>query len=85
MDGAAALEYAGYDLKTQQYDIKYLISAMEKTAQDFESDNLGVTAVRFAHFYKILGAKHFVMGTDGFFAASRDCSDGTHRIRCADR
>ena len=66
MDGAAALEYAGYDLKTQQYDIKYLIDAMEKAAQDFESDNLGVTAVRFAHFYKILGAKHFVMGTDGF-------------------
>lgn len=66
MDGAAALEYAGYDLKTQQYDIKYLIDAMEKAAQDFESDNLGVTAVRFVHFYKILGAKHFVMGTDGF-------------------
>lgn len=66
MDGAAALEYAGYDLKTQQYDIKYLIDAMEKAAQDFESDNLGVTAVRFAHLYKILGAKHFVMGTDGF-------------------
>ncbi|MEG0378352.1 MAG: uroporphyrinogen decarboxylase, partial [Eubacterium sp.] len=66
MDGAAAIEYAGYSLKTQQFDINYLIKAIERVAQDFESDNLGVTTVRFPHFYKLLGAKHFVMGSDGF-------------------
>ncbi|MEF9918609.1 MAG: uroporphyrinogen decarboxylase family protein [Eubacterium sp.] len=66
LDGAAALEYAGYNLNKEQYDIKYHIKALEKAAIDFESDNLGVTNVRFAHFYKVLGARHFVTGTDGF-------------------
>ncbi|MCB6570637.1 uroporphyrinogen decarboxylase [Eubacterium limosum] len=66
MDAAAALEYAGYNLNIHQFDINYLIKAMERVAEDFESDNLGVTTVRFPHFYKLLGARHFQMGSDGF-------------------
>lgn len=66
MDSAAALEYGGYNLKTHQFDVQYLIKAMEQVAKDFECDNLGITTVRFAHFYKMLGAKQYQMGNDGF-------------------
>ncbi|MEG0378503.1 MAG: uroporphyrinogen decarboxylase, partial [Eubacterium sp.] len=66
MDIAAALDYSGFSLKTEQYDLTYFQKAMEKVAEDFNTDNVAVGASRFPFIYKFLGAKNFVMGSDGF-------------------
>ncbi|MEG0681584.1 MAG: uroporphyrinogen decarboxylase family protein [Eubacterium sp.] len=66
IDIAAALEYCGFSLLTEQFDPKYYLLAMDKIAADFNSDNIPAGASRFPSVYKFLGAKNFVMGSDGF-------------------
>ncbi|MDT3701069.1 MAG: uroporphyrinogen decarboxylase family protein [Thermincola sp.] len=61
-----AIQYAGQDLTEAQWDIDGLEPIFNKTCQDFYSDLLPVSAFRLPSFYKILGSKNFVMGSNGF-------------------
>ena len=61
-----AIQYAGKDLTEAQWDTDGLEPIFEKTCQDFYSDLLPVSAFRLPSFYKILGSRNFVMGSNGF-------------------
>lgn len=61
-----AIQYAGKDLKEVQWDTTDLESCFEKVCSDFYSDLLPVSAFRMPAFYKLLGSKNFVMGSNGF-------------------
>ncbi|WP_423055542.1 uroporphyrinogen decarboxylase [Acetobacterium carbinolicum] len=65
-DNAFCLEYAGFNLKTEQYSIDKNLEAIKKATMDFECDAVFGLYSRFPHFYKILGATNFVPGADGF-------------------
>ncbi len=66
IDNAFCLEYAGYSLKKEQYSIEKTLEAIDVTTRDFDGDTvLGIT-IRLPQLYKILGAKNFKMGADGF-------------------
>lgn len=49
-----------------QWDTTDLEATFEKVSEDFFSDLLPVSAFRMPSFYKILGSKNFVMGSNGF-------------------
>lgn len=66
LDNAFCLEYAGMDLKTEQFSIERNIEAMDKASADFDSDTVAGLMFRMPSLYKLLGAKNFVMGGDGF-------------------
>jgi len=61
-----AIQYAGRDLTEVQWDTTDLEATFEKVSEDFFSDLLPVSAFRMPSFYKILGSKNFVMGSNGF-------------------
>ena len=61
----AACGYAGVDLKKTHYDLGLLEKAYDKICADFYSDSLPVLNLRFPIVYQILGAKNFVLGSDG--------------------
>ncbi len=61
-----AIQYAGMDLKKVQWDTTDLEACFEKVCEDFYSDLLPVSAFRMPSFYKILGSRNFVMGSNGF-------------------
>lgn len=61
-----SIQYAGRDLTEVQWDTTDLEDIFDKTCQDFYSDILPVSAFRLPSFYKILGSKNFVMGSNGF-------------------
>ncbi|TYO93915.1 uroporphyrinogen decarboxylase family protein [Desulfallas thermosapovorans] len=61
-----AIKYAGKDLTEAQWDTSHLEETFDKVCQDFYSDLLPVNAFRFPSFYKLLGARNFVMGSSGF-------------------
>lgn len=61
-----AIQYAGGDLTEAQWNVNDLEPMFNKTCQDFYSDLLPVSAFRLPSFYKILGSKNFVMGSNGF-------------------
>ncbi|WP_242988602.1 uroporphyrinogen decarboxylase [Acetobacterium sp. KB-1] len=65
-DNAFCLEYAGFDLLKEQYSIEKNIEAIDITTRNFNSDLCFGSLIRIPHLYKILGAKNFVPGTDGF-------------------
>lgn len=65
-DDAFAVEYAGYDLRVEQYSTDKVIEAIDKVTADFDVDTIGASYARLLHFYRILGAKNFVQGADGF-------------------
>lgn len=60
------IQYAGKDLWEAQWDNSMLEEIFDKVCQDFISDTLPVLAFRFPAFYKLLGARNFVMGSSGF-------------------
>jgi len=66
IDGAAALEYAGKNLILDQYSADEMIEAMDYTNGLFDTDLVVGFSSRLPSFYKILGAKNYVMGGDGF-------------------
>jgi hypothetical protein len=66
VDNAFALEYAGMDLRTEQFSVAKNLEAIDKTSQDFSSDVVMGLMFRLPTMYKILGARNFVMGSDGF-------------------
>jgi hypothetical protein len=61
-----AIQYAGRDLTEVQWDTTDLEAIFEKVSEDFYSDLLPVSAFRLPSFYKVLGSKNFVMGSNGF-------------------
>lgn len=61
-----AIQYAGRDLTEVQWDTTDLEAIFEKVSEDFYSDLLPVSAFRLPSFYKLLGSKNFVMGSNGF-------------------
>ncbi|MDQ7092049.1 uroporphyrinogen decarboxylase family protein [Desulfosporosinus sp. PR] len=61
-----AIQYAGKDLKEVQWDTTDLEASFEKVCEDFYSDLLSVSAFRMPSFYRILGSRNFVMGSNGF-------------------
>ncbi|HCX63974.1 MAG TPA: uroporphyrinogen decarboxylase [Eubacteriaceae bacterium] len=66
VDNAFCLEYAGKDLRTQQFSVEENLEAIDATTRDFHSDDAIGVMFRFPSMYKMLGAKNFVMGSDGF-------------------
>lgn len=66
VDNAFALEYAGMDLRTDQFSVEKNLEAIDRTTRDFESDVTMGLMFRLPSLYKILGARNFVMGGDGF-------------------
>ena len=66
VDGAASIEYAGMNLITDQYSADKMIEAMEFTNELFDTDLVVGFSSRLPSFYKMLGAKNYVMGGDGF-------------------
>jgi len=61
-----AIQYAGKDLVEAQWDTGQLEEIFDKICRDFYSDLLPVNAFRFPSFYKLLGARNFVMSSNGF-------------------
>ncbi|AOY74769.1 uroporphyrinogen decarboxylase family protein [Clostridium formicaceticum] len=61
-----AIQYADKDLAKEQWDTARLEEILDKVCQDFASDTLPLSSIRFPSYYKILGAKTFVMGSSGF-------------------
>lgn len=60
------IQYAGQDLTVAQWDTGMLEEVFDHSCRDFVSDMLPVLAFRFPIFYKLLGARNFVMSTSGF-------------------
>ncbi|AOT71004.1 uroporphyrinogen decarboxylase family protein [Geosporobacter ferrireducens] len=61
-----AIQYAEKDLAEAQWDTSTLEEILDKVCQDFPSDTLPLSSIRFPSYYKILGARTFVMGSSGF-------------------
>lgn len=66
VDNAFNLEYAGMDLRKEQYSIEKNIEAIDISTRDFDSDCVFGIVSRLPVMYAILGAKSFQMGGDGF-------------------
>jgi hypothetical protein len=61
-----AAAYAGKGLVEAQYDQSLYEGIVDKCCQDFKCDNLPVVHLRFPALYRQLGAKNWVMGSNGF-------------------
>ncbi|MHC6178967.1 uroporphyrinogen decarboxylase family protein [Clostridium sp. JNZ X4-2] len=60
------IQYAGGDLAKAQWDTSMLEEIFEKVCENFISDVLPAQAIRFPSYYRILGARNFVMSSSGF-------------------
>jgi hypothetical protein len=61
-----SIQYAGKDLAKAQWDTSMLGEIFEKICKNFISDVLPVQALRFPVYYKMLGARNFIMSSSGF-------------------
>ena len=61
-----AIQYAGRDLAEAQWDTSMLEEVFDKMCRDFVSDSNPAMAFRYPSYYKILGARNFVMSSSGF-------------------
>ena len=62
-----AIKYYGIDILKAQWNPELLEGAFRKVADDFYSDVFPIRdLIRFPVFYRLLGAKNFVMGSNGF-------------------
>ena len=61
----AACGYAGVDLAKAHYDMELTEKAFEAICRDFYSDALPVGNIRYPAPYQILGAKNWVLGSNG--------------------
>lgn len=62
-----AIQYAGYDLTTAQWDSDLFEVVVDKVCQDFITDNVPVMTVRYPSIYKLLGSRNWIMGSGGLF------------------
>lgn len=65
-DNAFCLDFTGVNLRTDQYDIDKNLEAIEKVTALFDTDVVAGVMLRIPALYKVLGARNFVMGADGF-------------------
>ncbi len=61
-----AIQHAGKDLTETQWNTGLLEDVFDKACRDFISDLLPIIAFRFPSYYKLLGARNFVMSNNGF-------------------
>lgn len=61
-----AAAYAGKDLLEAQWSSHLFEEIADKICQDFYSDNFPLIHLRFPALYKQLGARNWVMGSNGF-------------------
>lgn len=61
-----AAAYAGVSLMEAQWNSALYEGIAEKICQHFVSDNMPVSNLRFPALYKQLGAKNWIMGSNGF-------------------
>ncbi len=66
IDSAFCLDYAGFDLKKEQYSLSKTIEAIDITTRDIDADTTIGVALRFPQLYKTLGAQNFQMDSNGF-------------------
>jgi hypothetical protein len=60
------IQYAGEDLAEAQWNTSTLEGIFEKVCEGFVSDIIPTKSVRFPSYYKILGARNFIMSSSGF-------------------
>lgn len=65
-DNAFCLEYAGFNLKAEQYSIEKNAEAIKKATEDFQSDTVMGMTLRSPLIYNVLKARNFKPGADGF-------------------
>lgn len=69
-----AIQYAGKDLAEVQWNHQLLEEVYEKVCQDFVSDtNPAAMNLRNPVFYKLLGARNFIMSSSGFMQHPEIC------------
>lgn len=62
-----AIQYSGMDVFEAQWHPDRMEAAFRKVAEEFYADTLPVhDAIRFPAMYEILGAKNFIMGSNGY-------------------
>ena len=61
----AACSYAGVSLAKAHYDLEIVEKAYDSICKDFYSDNMPVGNLRFPLAYQILGAKNWILATNG--------------------
>ncbi|KNZ68850.1 hypothetical protein Tfer_2620 [Thermincola ferriacetica] len=61
-----AMQYAGKNLAEAQWDSNAFEEVTEIICRDFITDNVPVHAVRYPSIYQQLGARNWVMGSNGF-------------------
>lgn len=66
MDHAAAVDFAGMDLRTDQFNPDKLLQAMDYVNQKFDTDTLIGMGSRLPAFYKTLDANNYKMADDGY-------------------
>lgn len=66
VNACAALELAGYDLRTAQYGVTKVLDATDKLNGTYDTDNLVGTWPGTPWLAKFTGSRTNVMGTDGF-------------------
>ena len=66
IENGFAIQYARRDLAEAQWDSNSFEETADKVCQDFITDNVPILQVRYPSIYKILGAKNWVMGSNGF-------------------
>jgi len=66
VDITYAIQYSGFNLKEAQWNLDLLEEVIDKVSKDLESDVVPTVILRFPLMYKLLGAKNFVMGSEGF-------------------
>ncbi|HEX3032062.1 MAG TPA: uroporphyrinogen decarboxylase family protein [Bacillota bacterium] len=60
-----AIQYAGRDLLQVQWNTPLFEEVMEKVCENFVTDTMPVRIARWPSVYRILGARNFVMGSNG--------------------
>lgn len=61
-----AAQYAGKNLFEAQWNMALYEEIAEKICQDFACDNQPLLHLRFPALYKVLGARNWIMGSNGF-------------------
>ncbi len=66
MDHAAAIDFAGLDLRTDQFNPDKLVQAMDHVNERFDTDTLIGMGSRLPGLYKTLDANNYKMADDGY-------------------